>query len=377
MTVAAAARAAAPLVVAGDRFLTFQALANLLGGAAPNHLHAFYAMDPAALAPYYDLFDRLLRVRSPALAAHLADCGIVVEMFLFGWLQTVFLKCLPLAAAARVWDGFLLEGVPHLYRTAAGLLDALTPHMLGGDVDGGPCSFEDTIQILTQSHAKADAWAAAAHPDVLLPAIDAVVLPVDIALELQDLVHDPFFYRHAAAGGAAARGATGGGGGDGGRLFSLARSPAAAGGSGGVSAWPAMYSPAQQQAQSQQQQQRHQRAATAAVAAATRQHGKRQHGRRPVRPLDAAADGGEAFELPPAVSAAGAAASTASSSSAPSSAAAAPSLMDPRSGGRSGSGIGGRARRSSSLASSASASGTGSRLAVAGAELLGGLPGAS
>jgi hypothetical protein len=210
LAVCATPRALAPLIVADDRYLTFQALANLL---TEHHLYVFYALDPGPTAPYYDLFDRLLAVRNERLSRALEAFCIPCEMYLFGWWQTVFLKCLPLAAAARVWDGFLLDGFPHLYRTAAALLDLLTPFILTPDP-----AYEDAIQLLTQSHVKADVWEAITEPDLLQAAIDAVVLPTDIALELQDLVSDCFFFRHTGP----ARGAPnpfagyGGGGGAGG-----------------------------------------------------------------------------------------------------------------------------------------------------------------
>jgi uncharacterized membrane protein YgcG len=167
-------------------------------------------MDPGPLAPFYELFDRLLAARNRRLAEHLAACGLLSEMFLFGWLQTVFLKALPLPSASRVWDGFLLDGTPFLYRVAAALLDLLAPRLLRFGVGGAP---EETIQLLTQPPAMRRhwerAWAEVTPADVLLPAAEAVELPPDVAAELDDLVHSPFFYRHVPAG------VGGGGGGDG------------------------------------------------------------------------------------------------------------------------------------------------------------------
>jgi hypothetical protein len=184
-----------PLLVADDRYLVFQALANLM---QRHHLYAFYTMDPGTLAPYYDAFDRLLAATDPLLAAHLAECGIHCEMYLLGWFQTVFTKCLPFGAAARVWDVFLLEGVPFLYRFAIALLSALSMHMgLGGEDGGG--SYEDTIYLLTSNPQRAHVWAkVAADPDALMQAAEAVPLPADIALELAELTEDPFFYRRVA-----------------------------------------------------------------------------------------------------------------------------------------------------------------------------------
>jgi hypothetical protein len=198
-----------PLTVADDRFVTFQSLANLM---ARHHLYVFFTMDPGPLMPYYDLFERLLAHRHYELAVHIVEeCRVPPDMYLFGWFQTVFLKALPLATASRVWDVFLLDGVPHLYRTALALLDLLAPHLLGASR-----SFENTVSILTQSRMSAAVWEAISAPDVVARALDNVALPLDALLELEDLVGDPFFYRRVAsrtAGVAAAAGPGNGGSG--------------------------------------------------------------------------------------------------------------------------------------------------------------------
>lgn len=73
-----------PLVVADDRFLTFQALVNVV---YRQRLLVFYSMDQGAVAPYYDWFDRALAVRQPALAEALAAAGMQVHDKLIVWLQ--------------------------------------------------------------------------------------------------------------------------------------------------------------------------------------------------------------------------------------------------------------------------------------------------
>ena len=183
------------LTVADDRFITFQALYNLM---SRHHLYVFYAMDAGPLAPYYDMFDRVLLARTPALARHLHACGVMTEMYLFGWLQTVFIKALPFDAASRIWDCFLLEGTPYLYRVACALIDLLSPVILRG----GGAPPDETIQLLTQPPAMRSTWlpvwSAIAAPHILMPAIDSVHLPKELVVELEDLTHDPFFYRRVA-----------------------------------------------------------------------------------------------------------------------------------------------------------------------------------
>jgi hypothetical protein len=185
-------------------FLTFQLFANLV---CRHHLYVFFAMDGGALAPYYALFEGLLRRRQPQLARLLAALGIQPEMYLFGWLQTVFLKALPLSVAARVWDAFLLDGVPRLFRTALAILDLLAPVLLDSAGGGGGASFEVVVNVLTRARSALPAWerlvtGAGAAPDgaALFRAVDAVQLPAEALLELEDLSSDAFFYRHVSMG---------------------------------------------------------------------------------------------------------------------------------------------------------------------------------
>jgi alpha-tubulin suppressor-like RCC1 family protein len=183
-----------PFLVAQDRFVLFQALSNVM---ARHHFHVFFAMDPGPLAPYYDLFERLLAEARPAMAAHLAACGIQCEMFLFGWLQTVFLKCLPLRSAAWVWDLFLLEGVPALFRVALALMGLLEAHTAGAA--GG--SFEVTVQVLTQARgsgrdATARVWEEVGQLEELKREVEEVQLSHAALAMLEDIAGDPCFYRH-------------------------------------------------------------------------------------------------------------------------------------------------------------------------------------
>jgi hypothetical protein len=176
-----------PLTVADDRYVTFQVLANLL---TRHHLYVFFAMDTGPLAPFYEVWEHFLYIRNAALYEHLHSMGIQTEMYLFGWFQTIFVKCLPFASVARVWDEFLMDGVPHLYKTAMAIMDLLSPYLLGSQQ-----AFEDTVQVLTQAPTKQDIWAAVGEPEALLPAIASVQIPPDFVKEMEDLVNDPFFFR--------------------------------------------------------------------------------------------------------------------------------------------------------------------------------------
>ena len=183
-------QAAIPLLVADDRFLTFQVLANLL---SRHHFHVFLAMDPGPLAPYYDLFDRCLGEHCPAMARHLANCAVPCEMYLFGWMQTVFLKCLPLEAAAWVWDCFLLDGVPALFRTALAIVALLE----------GPTARDMDRTMAVFSHSSGSGrpeptrvWREVGKLPVLKKAVESVQLSHATLAQLEDIAQDPCFYRH-------------------------------------------------------------------------------------------------------------------------------------------------------------------------------------
>ena len=138
-----------------------------LGGCC--HLHDFFLLREDTMQHYYDLFDLALEETEPKLRAHLKKVGVTYQLFLFMWLQTVFLRVLPLNAAARVWDLFLLGGTPVLFRTAVAVLRQLKPKLMRG-------SFEQCLGLVTGTGGKKGAWAAFSTPEVLIPAIAKVNL---------------------------------------------------------------------------------------------------------------------------------------------------------------------------------------------------------
>lgn len=202
----AASSAIAKFLTVGDAtFLTFQLFSNII---CKHHLYVFFAMDSGALAPYYAVFDGVFRQRQPALSQWLNELGIQPEMYLFGWLQTVFLKALPFGIAARIWDAFLLDGVPLLFRTSLAILDLLSPALLdGGSSSNVGAGFEVCVNVLTRARSSVHVWdryvTGSSEPDadgaLLMKAIDAVVLPHDALIEIEDIQCDPFFFRHVSS----------------------------------------------------------------------------------------------------------------------------------------------------------------------------------
>lgn len=181
------------MVVADHKYLAFQLFTNLL---MKHHLYVFFVMDPAGLAPYYTLFNAMLAHRLPAVSAALAEHGIDTQLFLLPWLQTVFLKSLPLHIALRIMDVMMLDGVLHLFKTAVAIMELLSPYITAADA-----GMEEVIDLVTGScrfEASQRAWADITNPDLLFKQIEAVLLPGDAVVELTDLVEDAFFFRHVS-----------------------------------------------------------------------------------------------------------------------------------------------------------------------------------
>ena len=82
---------------------------------------------------YYAVFDLLLADANPKVYKHLRKHNVPHNLYLFRWLQTMFLKVLPLDAAGRVWDWFFLDGAVVMLKVAVAILSLLSPTMLKDD----------------------------------------------------------------------------------------------------------------------------------------------------------------------------------------------------------------------------------------------------
>merc|ERR1711968_122770 len=129
-----------------DGYLAFQCFANLL---STGHLFAFFRMDTSVMSHYYRAVDLALQAHNKIIHHHLKELQIVESVYLFPWLQTCFLKCLPLSVASRVWDGFLMDGTSFLVRVALSLLDLLLPRDM---IAMGAADFETVMRILMKQN---------------------------------------------------------------------------------------------------------------------------------------------------------------------------------------------------------------------------------
>ena len=202
------------LALDSTAFVTYSCLTNMIVGY--EHLFAFFSQDvemiqacvflllflflsfpslcnPFTRSPlpsppppshrYISIFDAVLLKLDPGLAKWFASNEPQIEslMYLVTWLQTVFLKCLPLRVAAIVWDNFLLPsnasgGTGYLYRVAIAILKFVAPQLRS-------LPFEGAMRVLT----KPIVLSGQADEKRLFRMIDAVVLPAGTLEQLNEL----------------------------------------------------------------------------------------------------------------------------------------------------------------------------------------------
>ena len=203
------------------------------------NLYPFYRMKSGALRRYNELFDRMCAALLPALSAHLFarldDFGFgegggrrsgsgaggslsggsggsgeggrprsegfdpnaidrieaeqirrTLHTQLMSWMQTLFAKALPLDAASRVFDNFLLDGPVFLFRVAIALLGLLEPEMLGQPQ-------ERCILVLT--HRTEAVWSERVTEALLFARIETTSVPDELHDQLTEVLNDPLFFQ--------------------------------------------------------------------------------------------------------------------------------------------------------------------------------------
>ena len=73
-------------------------------------LIGFYRLKKDAIDKYVNLFNYFFEETLPLLYSYMTEAGITSEMYLLDWNLSLFSKALPLEAAARIWDIYLMEG---------------------------------------------------------------------------------------------------------------------------------------------------------------------------------------------------------------------------------------------------------------------------
>ena len=172
-----------------DTYQAFCCLANVMIDDN-SHFFAFFNLSrtisneknrPSA---YYDIFNVALSEHSKSLhrkMMELKDNGLEPSVYLFNWLQTAYLRILPLNVTSRVWDLFLIDGTPFLFRVGVALLVVFKPYLLRAE-------FEDSAKLLTNHPSKRAVWEEMATETVLFKQIDGVSLSRGVKEKLSRLI---------------------------------------------------------------------------------------------------------------------------------------------------------------------------------------------
>lgn len=91
----------------------------------------FFTNDVILLTSTVKCFYQLVKEEIPDLAQFLDKVCVPVDVFAPSWFQTVFVGTeLDDNITVRIWDMFLLEGQPFLYKVSLALLDMLKEHIM-------------------------------------------------------------------------------------------------------------------------------------------------------------------------------------------------------------------------------------------------------
>jgi alpha-tubulin suppressor-like RCC1 family protein len=175
--------AAMLLLNISDQYLTFQCLVNLM---VKEHLFVFYLLDFGLIGQYLNIFDVAFQSASPNLFVHFQELEITSDMYLFPWIQTVFLKYLDLSVASRVWDNFLIEGVSFLFRTGLAILTLLTDYLIHAQM-------EEVMPMLQKKGMKEkELWHTLLSEDKLFKVIEKTSLTLTLKRRLEQLNADVY-----------------------------------------------------------------------------------------------------------------------------------------------------------------------------------------
>ena len=105
----------------------FVCFANLLG---LRYFPDFLAMRVDRIEARYTVFGSLLRQERPRLAAHFSSIGFSAGLVMTDWWLTIFSRQFSPDIVGRIWDCFLLEGEPMLFRVGLALCSCLEPRLM-------------------------------------------------------------------------------------------------------------------------------------------------------------------------------------------------------------------------------------------------------
>ena len=174
-----------------DPPVAFQTLLNLL---ARPHMYAAQTMDAVLVRRLCDAFYAVLRQVDPATHAALVQHSFLQDasVFLLPWIQTLFIKLLPLHMAAAVWDAVMADGAPAIVRAGIAILKLLRESLQSA-------SEEAATAMLTSPASAPEAWQVVRTPKFMRTM--AAVALTDAQRELLvSATEDAFFWAGSTLG---------------------------------------------------------------------------------------------------------------------------------------------------------------------------------
>lgn len=98
-------------------------------------LFDFYSFDIARIARYYRVIETLGRECIPAVMEKLRALTITPEMYLLGWVYTLFVRCVDIEHVGQVWDYIFTEGDVAYCKLAVGILMRMQDAILSSDLE--------------------------------------------------------------------------------------------------------------------------------------------------------------------------------------------------------------------------------------------------
>jgi hypothetical protein len=130
----------AMLLLNMEELEAFQCLVNLMHNR--DNID-FFRLEKEAVESFTSCFNHFFKLYLPLLCDHFQTEGVQSEMFLLDWNLTIFSKALPLEAAMRIWDCFLLEGERFVVRAGLGILRMYAPILKSQ-------SIEEIVKVLSR-----------------------------------------------------------------------------------------------------------------------------------------------------------------------------------------------------------------------------------
>lgn len=167
-----------------SNYIVFQCLANMF---TSEHFYAFYSLKMELIQEYYDVFNKIFRNHLTYLYKYFEEIGIRSEVFLYNWLQSLFMQCLPVNICAIIMDFFVIRGVNYLIRVSLSILKLLQPKLLNN-------SYEECVCILTYSKRYRNIWNDYINRNNLFNEVENLELTSSEKNDIAVLIKDVFLF---------------------------------------------------------------------------------------------------------------------------------------------------------------------------------------